>query len=211
MRCLAPGEHDPGDERAERDARDRDQGAAPAVEPARERDGQGRRARRSDLDPGRVDAGAERGPLLEVLLDRDRGDRVAEPHPDPDGPREEHDEPGRRHRRPEHAEDADQRESDRHRPARPDPRGEVGGDRREQPHAENRDRAEQADDRVRGAEGVLDRRDQRADANDLGAQRQRGEKERDERRGGAVRQASGINDVRSRSSSSGSAFPRTSS
>ena len=37
------------------------------------------------------------------------------------------------------------------------------------------------------------------------------EEERDKRRGGTPRQASGINDVRSRSSSSGSAFPKTSS
>ena len=186
---LAPRQHDPRDEREQRHARDRDQGAAPAVEPARERHRQRRRSGGADLDPRRVDARAHGRPVLEVLLDGDRRQRVAEPHPDPDGPGEEDDEPHRRHRRPEDAEDPDQRETDRHRAPRPDPGREVRGDGREQAHAEDGDRAQQPDDRVRRPERVLDHRDQRPDPDDLRAQRQRREEERDERRrrGGAPR------------------------
>ena len=58
-----------------------------------------------------------------------------------------------------------------------DPAGEQGAGRREQPHAENRDRAQQPCHRMRDVEIVLDPRDQRADANQLGAQRQRCEEE----------------------------------
>ena len=50
--------------------------------------------------PGRVDAGPGGRPALEVLLDRDRRERVPEAHPDPDRPGEEDDEPRRRHRPP---------------------------------------------------------------------------------------------------------------
>ena len=63
-----------------------------------------------------------------------------------------------------------------------DPTREVSGHRREQAHAEHRDRAEQTDDGMRRVEVVLDLRDQRPDADDLGSEREGGEEEGGERR-----------------------------
>ena len=162
----------------------RDQRPAPAAEHRGERHRERRRHGRAHLDPGRVDARPGRGALGHGLADRERRERVAEPHADPDRPGEQHDEPGARHDRAEHPEDADQRER------RSSSRGvcragrEVRGDGREEPHAEHGDRPEQPDERVRGVEVVLDLVDQRADADDLRAKRERREeqpRERDDR------------------------------
>ena len=187
---LAPSlEHRPRHRDHAGDGGQRDQRAAPAAENARQRDRDRGGDGRADLDAGRVDARAGRGPLGHRLPDGERRERVAEAHADAHAPCEQHDERSARREGAEHAERPDQREADRHRATRAEPGGEVRGDGGEEPHAEHRDGAEQPDEGVRRVEIVLDLVDQRPDADDLGPQRQGGEKQPRERGGPrAVRQ-----------------------
>ena len=94
---------------------------------------------------------------------------------------------GARDDRPRDAEDADDEQADRDRVARAVAFVRAPGrGQREQSHAEDGDRAEQARDRVRDVEVVLDRRDQRADTDDLRPQREpREEQPREEARASA--------------------------
>ena len=83
-----------------------------------------------------------------------------------------------RTRDPEHA---DQRECRCERVPRAEALREEGSRRREQAHTQDGDRPEQAGNGVRHVEIELDRRDQRADADQLRTQRQRREEERGEK------------------------------
>ena len=179
-------EHGPHDRDEAGRQRQRDQGAPPASEDGGERHRDRRRDGGTELDPRRVDAGARRRLLRHGLADGERRERGSDPHADPDPPRQEHHEPRARRHRAQDPERPDQREPDRHRAPRAEPGGEVGGDRREEPHAEHRDRAEQPDERVRRVEVVLDVVDQRPDADDLRPQRERGEEEAGEGRSGGA-------------------------
>jgi len=64
--------------------------------------------------------------------------------------------------------------------ARAEPLREERRRRREQAHAQHGNRREHADNRVRRVQVELNRRDQRAEADQLWSQRQRSEEERDE-------------------------------
>src|SRR5262249_11283093 len=65
----------------------------------------------------------------------------------------------------------------RYRSARPDPRAEIGGRRREETHAQDRNRCEESCDGVRRVEAVLDVGEKRTDTDDLRAQRECDEEE----------------------------------
>ena len=170
-------EDGPGDGDDAGGERDRDQGAPPAAEKRGERHRDRRRDRRADLDARRVHARPRRRLLGDRLADGERREPVPEPHPDADAPGEEDDEHCGRGERPKQAEHPDQDKADRHRPARAKPRREVGGHRREQPHAQHRDRPEKADQGMRRAGVLLDLIDQRPDADDLRAQGEGGEEQ----------------------------------
>ena len=165
----------------------RDERPAPAAEHRRDRHGERGRDGRAELDARRVDARPGGGALGHRLAHDERRERVPEPHPDAHGPGEQDHEPGARRDRAEDAEEADQRERDRHRAPRSEPRAEVRRDRREEAHAEDGNRPEQADERVRGVEVVLDLLDQRADPDDLRTQRERRQEEPREGGDGAAR------------------------
>ena len=100
----------------------------------------------------------------------------------PTGIGEQDDEPHARPDRPQEPGGADQAECSGDGHGGADPTREIPGHRCEQPHAEHGDRPQQPYDGVRRVEIVLDLGDQRADADDLGAQRQRREEEGGERR-----------------------------
>src|SRR5205807_7400449 len=63
-----------------------------------------------------------------------------------------------------------------------EPPRQVRRGRREQAHAEDRDRAEEAGDRVRDVQVALDRRNERPDPDELRTQRERREEEAGEER-----------------------------
>jgi hypothetical protein len=144
-------------------------------------DGRRRRHSGADVDPGRVDAGGEYGAIGEPLLDGDGHQRVAQSHADPHRDRQQYQQRRTRDERPCDREDADQRERRREGVARAEPLREERRRRREQAHAQRGTRREHADDRVRRVQVELDRRDQRAEADQLRSQRQRSEEERDEK------------------------------
>ena len=160
---------------------------APAAEQRGDRHGECGRHGRAELDPRRVDTRPGGGALRHRLPHHERRERIPEPHPDADGPREQDHEPGARRDRAKDAEEADQHEGDGHRAPCPEPGAEVRGDGREEAHAEDGDRPEQADERVRGIEVVLDLLDQRADPDDLRPQRERRQEEPREGGDGAAR------------------------
>ena len=148
-----PQHREPRRHRAEHEQR-----RAPAACEMRERDGGGRRERRADRDPGRVDARREARPVGEALLDRHRQHRAGEPHPDADRERQQDDADRARARaRATTPKTPISASASADRAARADPPGDERRGRCEQAHAEHGDRAEQAGDRVRDVEVVLDR------------------------------------------------------
>jgi hypothetical protein len=171
--ALDAREHEPQHEEPERHRREHEQRVAPVAERMVERHRRRRRQRRTDVDPGRVDTGREHRPVGEALL--------PEAHADPDRNREQDDERRPRHERPRDPEDPDQRERGGERMPRAEPLREECRGRSEEAHAQDGDRPEQAGDRVRRAEIVLDRRDERADPDELRPQCERGEEERCEK------------------------------
>ena len=142
---LAPRQHDPGDERRERHARDRDQGAAPAVR-ASPRAGPPARPRRSSRSgcPSCRRPCPQPGRCSKCSLTEIGASALPSPIPIPTGQVRRTTSHTDGIDGPEDAEDADQREADRHRAPRPDPGGEIGRDGREQAHAEDGDRARAA-------------------------------------------------------------------
>ena len=184
-RLPARLEH-PEREQPDRDGRERDQRPAPAARQRRERYGERGRERRTDVDAGRVDARREGRAIGKPLLDRDRHDRTGEADPHAERKREQDEQDGSRGSGPREPEEADEREAERDREPRPGATGQVGRRRREGSHAEHRDRPEQPRGRVRHVEVVLDLREQRADAHDLGAERNGPEKEREQETGAAT-------------------------
>ena len=192
MRLISPGEHDPRDERQERDRGDRDQRAAPAAEP-RPRAGRQeprRRPRRAGC-PSCTTPVPVAGRAAKRSLTAIGASAFPRPMPMPTGHVSSTTSHADGSNCTKDAEGTDQDEADRHRPPRADPRREERGHRSEQAHAENGDRAEQAGDGMRGAEVVLDARDQRADRDDLRPKRQRREEERGERAAAAARTRAG--------------------
>ncbi len=89
------------------------------------------------------------------------------------------------------AADGDQRERDRDRADGADARGERRRGGREDAHADHGDGPEQRRDRVADAERVLRARQHGAEADELRAQRQRGERDRDEQADAAAQRALG--------------------
>ena len=167
-----PRRHDTEDE----------QRCAPTAREVGERDCGSSGDGRADRDARRVDPRCEAWTVGEALLHRHGQDRACDPHPDADREGQE-DHPGRARRdRPNDAEDADQRQRQGDCPARPDPARDEGRRWSEEAHAEHRDRAEQAGNRMCDVQVLLDERQQRADADELWPQRQRSQKQCDEQR-----------------------------
>ena len=180
-RPLRPGsaaQREPTDAERDGDHRERGQRAAPAAERVGQRDGEQRRQRRPDAEPGRVDPGRERGPVREARLHRDRQQRAGHRDPHPDRHRQREHEARARRRRPREAERRDAEHARRDRGPQARPGGQRRGGRGEGGHAHDRDRAEQPGDRVRDAEVGLDLGQQRPDADELRPQRERGHEER---------------------------------
>ena len=182
VRQLAAGEPEPDGREHRRDGAEDEQRRPPTSRCARERYRHRGGERRADRDPGGVDGGGEARPVGEPLLDRDGQHRAGEAHPDADREREDDHGDGAGRDRARDAEEADQRERARRSPAAADPARQERGGRCEQAHAEHRNRPEQAGDGVRDVEVVLDRRQQRADADELRPQRERRQKQRDQER-----------------------------
>ena len=123
----------------------------------------------------------ERRPGRHLVPDDEREDRTGQAHPEPDPEGQQQDEDRARDGEPEQAEPDDQPGAGRQRVAGPEPAGQRRRERREDAHAQDRDRAERAGDPVRDAQAALDARQQRADGDDLDAEDQGDRHQRDER------------------------------
>ena len=148
-----------------------------------ERDGGRGGDRRADVDPGRVDRPSRStGRSAKRSFTATGSSAFPSPIPIPTGTvsRISRTTPGESARASPKT--RDQRERRRERASRAEPPREMRGRRREQPHAEHGDRPEQPRDRMRDVEVVLDRRQQRADPDELRAERQRREEQRGEER-----------------------------
>ena len=178
--ALHPGEHEPEHGQRQRYRGEEKQRVAPASERVLEWDSRRRRHSGADVDPCRIDAGGEYGAIGEPFLDGDGQQRVAQSHADTDRDRQEYQQHYPRDDHPCDPEHADQRERRGQSVARAEPLREERRRRREQAHAENGNRREHADNRMRRVQVELNRRDQRAEADQLRSQRQRSEEERDE-------------------------------
>ena len=129
---------------------------------------------RAELDADGVDRRRPQRVVREALLDRHRHQGVAHAHADADGERQQDQQPGAGRAGPQQAEAADEQQRHGHRAHRAHPRRQVRGRRREDAHAEHRDGRQEARGAVRHAEVVAESRlEDRADADDLRAQRHR--------------------------------------
>ena len=180
MTALHPGEHEPKQRQRHRYRGEEKQRIAPASERVFEWDSRRRSHSGADVDPGRIDPGGEYGSIGEPFLDGDGHQRVPQAHADANRDRQQYQQHRPRNERACDPEDADQRERRCQSVARAEPLREERRRRREQAHAENGNRREHADNRVRRVQVELDRRYQRAEADQLRSQRQRSEEERDE-------------------------------
>ena len=166
--------------------REREQRHAPlAVDGERDREGRG--DRRPGDDPGRIGAGAERGPHGDPAGHDHRRDRAGDPDADPDPERGEQDQGHVGRDAARGPEPGDQRDARRERQPRSEPRRQSRAERREQPHAQDRDGRQEPGRRGREAEVAADQRQQRPDREDLLAERQRGDEQAHDDRDGDTR------------------------
>jgi hypothetical protein len=144
----------------------------------RERHRQCSRGRRAQLNARRIDPGAERRAVREPRFDDGRHERSRDGDADPDRERQQDEQDRVRRCDAQEPARSDQGGAARNRRPRPDRPRNVGRRRREDPHAQHGDCPEQACHRVRDAELVLDRRDQRPGTDDLRPQGEGDQKER---------------------------------
>ena len=185
MGKVVPCQHEPHGSENDRHEREGDERRSPSSVPRGERHGHGGRQRRADLDAGGVDTGGTCRAHGKVLLHCDRHERAGEAHAGTHRPGEENDECCTRGDSSGESEHADEQKRPGDARPRPYSRAEIGGGGSKEPHAEDRDRPEQADDRVCRVQPVLDVRQQRADTDDLRPQRERDEEEAGQYRGRA--------------------------
>ncbi len=164
-------------------------GCPPGAADIGERHREPRGDRRADLDPTGVDARDEHGVIGEALLDGDDHERVAEPHADADRHRQrDHGEGPGQDRSPDTA-DRDQRQGDGDRANGAHARGQRCGRRCEDAHPDHGNGPEQRRHGVADAERVLCARQHRAEADELRAQCQRCEGDRDQQPDAAPQRA----------------------
>ena len=177
LRRVRPDEGQPAGQRHQPGEREHDQGRSPTAERVGQRD-RGRSCdERPGDDPGRIRAGGASGFRRRSQLDDDRQHRPCRAHADADRDGRQQDRGNARQGRPEQAERDDPEHAQRDGVARPDPPADPRSDRREQAHEQDRDGREQPDDAERHAQIGLDLRQQRPDADELWAHRQRPEEQ----------------------------------